>query len=91
VNKNTSGPESSQAAPHTPLLVGPNARNAHARNARAGNARYARAREDRAASGAQLYRLNMLGLLALRDRGGESILAAAAHRLLAQLKREGRW
>jgi hypothetical protein len=32
----------------------------------------------------------MLGLLALHGEGG-SILASAAHRLLAQLKREGRW
>jgi hypothetical protein len=61
------------------------------RNTRAGNAPNARAREDRPASGAQLYRLNMLGLLALRDCEGGGILASVAHRLLAELKREGRW
>lgn len=56
-----------------------------------GYARNARAREDRPASGAQLYRLNMLGLLALRNLGADPILGATAYRLLAQLKAEGRW
>ena len=77
-------------SPRTPQLAS-TTRNAHTRNTRAGNARNARAREDRPASGAQLHRLNTLGLLDLRDCEGEGILASVAHRLLAQLKREGRW
>jgi hypothetical protein len=44
------------------------------------------------ASGPQLYRLNLLGLLALRGADDhEHVTASAAHRLLAGLKRKGLW